>query len=163
MRRASVPKPPPLQTSARAVPGVMESRIACMSAVICRASISIKPEPFIPMVLRSLAIVCSVTNWPQLVGRALRREHVVMIEAHEIKTLKRLIGSLRRECLDWFIPLSEKHLRMLVREWARPHLRLGPGIPDPPRGLPVKQRPRRHIIPANLLINEGVDLRRITS
>jgi transposase InsO family protein len=31
---------------------------------------------------------------------------------------ERLIGSLRRECLDWFIPLNERHLRMLAREWA---------------------------------------------
>ena len=51
---------------------------------------------------------------------------------------ERLIGSLRRECLDWFIPLSERHVRMLAREWAvqynhgRPHRSLGPGIPDPP-------------------------------
>ena len=40
---------------------------------------------------------------------------------------ERLIGSLRRECLDWFIPLNERHLRMLAREWTahynhgRPH------------------------------------------
>jgi transposase InsO family protein len=73
---------------------------------------------------------------------------------------ERLIGSLRRECLDWFIPLSEKHLRRLVREWSahynhgRPHLSLGPGIPDPPRGLPVKQRPGGHIIPNNYLIKK---------
>lgn len=31
---------------------------------------------------------------------------------------ERLIGSLRRECLDWFIPLNERHVRMLAREWA---------------------------------------------
>ena len=29
---------------------------------------------------------------------------------------ERLIGSLRRECLDWFIPLNQRHLRMLARE-----------------------------------------------
>jgi putative transposase len=73
---------------------------------------------------------------------------------------ERLIDSLRRECLDWFIPLSEKHLRKLVREWSahynhgRPHLSLGPGIPDPPRGLLVKQQPGRHIIPYNSLIRK---------
>jgi putative transposase len=73
---------------------------------------------------------------------------------------ERLIGSPRCECLDWFIPLSEKHLRMLVREWSahynhgRPHLSLGPGIPDPRRGLPVKQKPGRHIIPDNCLIKK---------
>ncbi len=51
---------------------------------------------------------------------------------------ERLIGTLRRECLDWVIPLSESHLRSLLRAWiqhynrGRPHMSLGPGIPDPP-------------------------------
>src|ERR1019366_3989673 len=46
---------------------------------------------------------------------------------------ERLIGSLRRECLDWFIPLNERHVRMLAREWAihynegRPQMSLAPG------------------------------------
>ena len=31
---------------------------------------------------------------------------------------ERIIGSLRRECLDWVMPLRERHLRLLVREWA---------------------------------------------
>jgi putative transposase len=49
---------------------------------------------------------------------------------------ERLIGTLRRECLDFLIPLHEKHLRMLLKEWVqhynhgRPHLSLGPGIPS---------------------------------
>jgi putative transposase len=65
---------------------------------------------------------------------------------------ERLIGSLRRECLDWFIPLNERHVRMLAREWAvhynqaRPHRSLGPGIPDPPAGSPVAQQIRRHVV-----------------
>ena len=47
-----------------------------------------------------------------------------------------LIGTIRRECLDWVIPLSEDHLRRVHREWVehdnrrRPHASLGPGIPD---------------------------------
>jgi len=51
---------------------------------------------------------------------------------------ERLIGTIRRECLDWLIPLSEHHLRSLLKMWAvhynrsRPHMGLGPGIPDPP-------------------------------
>jgi putative transposase len=50
---------------------------------------------------------------------------------------ERLIGTLRRECLDWVIPLSESHLRTILREWiahykgGRRHMSLGPGIPDP--------------------------------
>ena len=50
---------------------------------------------------------------------------------------ERLIGTMRRECLDWLIPLNERHLRWILREWVthynrgRPHTSLGPGIPDP--------------------------------
>ena len=50
---------------------------------------------------------------------------------------ERVIGTLRRECLDWLVPLSESHLRALLRAWirhdnrGRPHRALGPGIPDP--------------------------------
>ena len=50
---------------------------------------------------------------------------------------ERLIGTMRRECLDWLIPLNERHLRRILQEWVehynrgRPHLSLGPGLPDP--------------------------------
>ena len=50
---------------------------------------------------------------------------------------ERLIGTLRRECLDWLIPIHETHLRSILREWvthynrSRPHTSLGPGIPEP--------------------------------
>ena len=30
-----------------------------------------------------------------------------------------LMGTIRRECLDYVIPLSEKHLRTILREWVR--------------------------------------------
>jgi putative transposase len=49
---------------------------------------------------------------------------------------ERLIGSIRRECLDYLIPLNESHLKRTLREWVRhynggrPHQSLGPGIPD---------------------------------
>ena len=51
---------------------------------------------------------------------------------------ERLIGTIRRECLDWLIPISESHLRCMLKEWGshynrgRPHMLLGPGVPDPP-------------------------------
>ena len=32
---------------------------------------------------------------------------------------ERVIGTLRRECLDWVIPLSESHLRSLLKSWTR--------------------------------------------
>ncbi len=51
---------------------------------------------------------------------------------------ERFIGSARRECLDWIIPLNERHLRRAFAEWIphyngeRPHSALGPGLPDEP-------------------------------
>jgi putative transposase len=48
----------------------------------------------------------------------------------------RLIGTMRRECLDFLIPLNQSHLRRSLHEWVRhynggrPHSSLGPGIPD---------------------------------
>jgi transposase InsO family protein len=50
---------------------------------------------------------------------------------------ERLIGTIRRECLDFLIPLNERHVRRVLKEWVahynhgRPHASLGPGIPDP--------------------------------
>ena len=54
---------------------------------------------------------------------------------------ERLIGTIRRECLDFVIPLNERHLRRVLTEWVahynrgRPHASLGPGIPHPPLHL----------------------------
>jgi putative transposase len=47
-----------------------------------------------------------------------------------------LVGSIRRECLDFLILLNERHLRGILKEWVahynkgRPHSSLGPGIPE---------------------------------
>jgi putative transposase len=66
---------------------------------------------------------------------------------------ERLIGTLRRECLDWLIPLSGADLRRILGRWvrhyneARPHAGLGPGIPDPGEGLPAPLQPHRHRLP----------------
>jgi putative transposase len=63
---------------------------------------------------------------------------------------ERVIGTLRRECLDWLIPLSEAHLRQTLRSWVahynrgRPHSALGPGVPDPPADLFVPLSKSRH-------------------
>jgi putative transposase len=65
---------------------------------------------------------------------------------------ERLIGTMRRECLDFMIPLGEKHLRAILREWVahynhgRPHRSLGPGIPvrKPPAKF-AAQTSRHHI------------------
>jgi putative transposase len=56
---------------------------------------------------------------------------------------ERLIGTIRRECLDWVIPFDEGHLRHVLREWVahynrgRPHASLGPGLPDGPESTPT--------------------------
>ena len=56
---------------------------------------------------------------------------------------ERLVGSIRRECLDFLIPVNERHLRGILKEWlvhynkARPHSSLGPGVPKPSGGIPV--------------------------
>ena len=63
---------------------------------------------------------------------------------------ERLIGTLRRECLDWTISLTEEHLRKTLRSWlphynrGRPHSSLGPGLPDPPLNFPVHLQRQRH-------------------
>lgn len=52
---------------------------------------------------------------------------------------ERLIGTIRREAMDHLIPLNERHLRQMVKEFTRyynrgrPHSSLGPGIPEPPQ------------------------------
>lgn len=59
---------------------------------------------------------------------------------------------MRRECLDWLIPISAAHLRAIFGEWVthynegRPHKSLGLGVPDPPTvGTVVLRRPEsRH-------------------
>jgi transposase InsO family protein len=63
---------------------------------------------------------------------------------------ERLIGTVRRECLDWIIPLNEEHLRRTLREWlehynrGRPHSALGPAIPDPLPSSRVPKQCHRH-------------------
>ncbi len=50
---------------------------------------------------------------------------------------ERLIGTIRRECLDFLIPLGEGHLKRILHEWihhynrGRPHSSLGLCIPEP--------------------------------
>jgi len=71
---------------------------------------------------------------------------------------ERVIGTIRRECLDWMIPTSEGHLRSILREWVahyncgRPHSALGPGVPGLPQDLHAPPR-----------LNLDVDGRRVHS
>jgi putative transposase len=72
---------------------------------------------------------------------------------------ERVIGTMRRECLDWMIPMSEAHLRSILREWTahynrgRPHSALGPGVPDPPKEyVKVRKPTSRHRLAAGALV-----------
>jgi putative transposase len=55
---------------------------------------------------------------------------------------ERFLGSLRRECLDHILILSERHLRQKIKEYvryynnARPHQGIEQSIPCPPESLP---------------------------
>jgi len=71
---------------------------------------------------------------------------------------ERVIGTLRRECLDFFIPITESHLRCITTNWVahynrgRPHSSIGPGVPDPPSDLPVPTQIHRHRISNHLKV-----------
>jgi putative transposase len=64
---------------------------------------------------------------------------------------ERLVGSIRRECLDFLIPLNERHLRRTLKQWVghynrgRPHSSLGPGVPEPGDSNAVKPVPGHRI------------------
>ena len=59
---------------------------------------------------------------------------------------ERVIGTIRRECLDWLIPMSESPLRLILKEWVnhyhagRSPRSLGPGVPDPPTSAALTPR-----------------------
>ena len=83
-----------------------------------------------------------------------QHRHAAQLNTHANAYCERLIGTIRRECLDYLIPLSEKHLRTILKEWVahynqgRPHSSLGPGIPNL-HGKPIlKPKVQRHELPA---------------
>ena len=61
---------------------------------------------------------------------------------------ERVLGTFRREALDFVIPLTEDHLRRMLREWVahynqgRPHISLGQCIPSRPWGYRFRPWPR---------------------
>ncbi|MGZ5710923.1 MAG: integrase core domain-containing protein [Burkholderiales bacterium] len=72
---------------------------------------------------------------------------------------ERVIGTIRRECLDWLIPISEGHLRSILKSWVehynrgRPHSSLGPGVPDPPQALALNPKSQsRHRLAAGAFV-----------
>ena len=77
---------------------------------------------------------------------------------------ERVIGTARRECLDWLIPVSEAHLRAILRCWVThynrrgPHSALGPGVPDPPekRETILTPEPRHRLATGALVLAKSI-------
>jgi putative transposase len=74
---------------------------------------------------------------------------------------ERLIGTLRRQCLDFVIPLNERHLRGTLQSYVahynnynkgRPHSSLGPGIPEQTPSRALVLRRQRHRLPRDCQI-----------
>ena len=65
---------------------------------------------------------------------------------------ERLVGTIRRECLDYMMPMNERHLRRILKEFVahynrgRPHSSLGPGTPEPIRAK-IPASGYRHRLP----------------
>jgi hypothetical protein len=87
---------------------------------------------------------------------------------------ERAIGTIRRECLNWLILISESQLRAILKDWlhttkggtkgGRCHGALGSGVPNPPRGMVfVPKSETRHRIAAGSLVLGETGLRRLTS
>ncbi|HEV2200098.1 MAG TPA: integrase core domain-containing protein [Bryobacteraceae bacterium] len=68
---------------------------------------------------------------------------------------ERLVGTIRRECLDFLIPFNDGHLKRILREHARhynrgrPHSARGPELPEPPQAR-VPAGPHGHKLPDGL-------------
>jgi putative transposase len=71
---------------------------------------------------------------------------------------KRVIGTIRRECLDFIVPINERHLRSTLREFVtfynrgRPHSSLGPGTPEPIQAS-APEAVHRHKLPVGYRIS----------
>jgi hypothetical protein len=85
---------------------------------------------------------------------------VIPVSPHYIKReeenafCERLIGIIRRDCLDYIIPFNERHLKFVLNEFVahyirgRPHSALGLGIPRPSQAK-APASSHRHQLPPN--------------
>jgi Integrase core domain len=98
---------------------------------------------------RTASSFTTVTSCTRPLASARRRRCISTSSQHLCELRKRtpcerLIGTACRECLDFTIPLNERHLRRILAEWARhfnrgrPHVSLGPGIPDGPSSVATR-------------------------
>lgn len=68
---------------------------------------------------------------------------------------ERLVGSIRRECLDFLIPLNDRHLRRILKEWVahynrgRPH---SPGAGTMVKRLAEQRSPSGHRVLAKPIL-----------
>jgi hypothetical protein len=75
---------------------------------------------------------------------------------------ERLVGTIRRECLDFLIPFGERHLKQVLTNWAahdnhaRVHTSLGPGVPDRIRPSPPMSTHRHRLPAGHVLQSEAV-------
>ena len=60
---------------------------------------------------------------------------------------ERVTGSMRRDCLDCLIAMTEPHPREILKIWVahydggRPHSSLSPGLPGPPNTVVARTKP----------------------
>jgi len=87
-----------------------------------------------PHVLRTaLALLADLLHLLRLMVRS-RTQH-----AH----CERFVGTVRRECLDWLIPLNERHVRSVLAEWMS-HYTVNDHIPRWVLDFPTTQPAKRH-------------------
>ena len=75
---------------------------------------------------------------------------------------ERVVGTIRRECLDFLIPLGQRHLKHLLNRWVlhynhgRVHMSLGPGIPAPIAPSPPHSEHRHRFPPGHRMRRKAV-------
>ena len=68
---------------------------------------------------------------------------------------ERLVGTIRRECLDFLIPVGQRHLKHILNCWVhhynhgRVHMSLGPDIPAPLHPSPPYAEHRHRLPPGH--------------
>lgn len=75
---------------------------------------------------------------------------------------ERVVGTIRRECLDFLIPLGQRHLKQILNRWVlhynhgRVHMSLGPGIPAPLHPSPPDSEHRHRLPPGHRVRRKAV-------
>jgi putative transposase len=75
---------------------------------------------------------------------------------------ERVVGTIRRECLDFLIPLGQRHLKHTLNRWilhynhGRVHMSLGPGIPAPLKPSPPHSEHRHRLPPGHRVRRKAV-------